>query len=149
MGLVENWGGKTMGLPHVKWLGESAGLGKPKSIFIADDSEAVRTAVRAALQLKTKFVICGEAGDGSEAVTKAKELSPDLIILDVRMPGLNGFEVAGILRYTFPKIHIVLMSLFDDHLTHSLPSVIRIDGMLSKSDGLTKLIESVENLLND
>lgn len=138
-----------MGLPQVISRDGCACLGKPKSILIADDSEVVRAAIRGALRLRTNFVICGEAGDGTEAVTKAKELSPDLIILDVRMPGLNGLEVAGILRYTFPKIRIVLLSLFNDHLTNSLPSVIRIDGMLSKSDGLTKLVENVENLLND
>ena len=80
-----------------------SGLNKPKTILIADDSEIVRTIIRQALERDTDFEICGEAVDGTEAMSKAKELSPDLIILDVRMPGLNGLEVAGILRHALPE----------------------------------------------
>jgi DNA-binding LytR/AlgR family response regulator len=74
----------------------NSALNKRKTILIADDSAMVRTIIRQAIERDTDFVVCAEVADGTEAVTKAKELSPDLVILDVRMPGLNGMEVAGI-----------------------------------------------------
>jgi two-component system, NarL family, nitrate/nitrite response regulator NarL len=67
-----------------------------------------RTIIRQALERDTDFEVCAEQADGTEAVSKAKELSPDLIILDVKMPGLNGIEIAGILRRALPRIRIVL-----------------------------------------
>lgn len=78
-------------------------LDKRKTILIADDSEMVRTKIRQALERDTDFEVCAEAADGADAVAKAKELSPDLAILDVRMPGLSGIEVAGILRHALPR----------------------------------------------
>ena len=85
--------------------------GHPKTILIADDNERVRKILRRALERDTNFEICGEATDGLEAVSKAKELSPDLILLDVRMPRLTGLEVAGILRNTEPKARIMMVTM--------------------------------------
>lgn len=118
-----------------------------KSILIADDSQKARTTIRSALERKTRFQICGEAMDGVEAVSKAKELAPDLIILDVRMPRLNGIEAAGILRYALPKIRIVLWTMYAEDISENLKSVFQIDAVLSKSRGLTELVASVEELL--
>ena len=122
-------------------------LSKPRTILIADDNERVRTVIRQALERETSFKVCAEATDGTDAVSKAKELEPDLVILDVRMPGLNGVEVAGILRYALPRVRIVFVTMYADDITESLTSVFHIDAVLSKASGLTKLIENVENLL--
>jgi DNA-binding NarL/FixJ family response regulator len=93
---------------------------KLSTILIADDSEMVRAKIRQALESATDFEVCGEAANGTQAVSKAKELSPDLIILDVRMPEMNGIEVAGILRYALPRIRIVLVTLYPEDLPRSL-----------------------------
>jgi|HubBroStandDraft_1064217.scaffolds.fasta_scaffold151990_1 CheY-like chemotaxis protein len=122
---------------------------KRKNVLIADDSELVRTMIRQALERDTDFAVCGEAADGTDAVSKAKELSPDLIILDVRMPGLNGIEVAGILRYALPKIRIVLVTMYAEDLEKNLTSLFRIDAVLDKADGLTEMTEYVSGLLDD
>ncbi|HWO34175.1 MAG TPA: response regulator transcription factor [Candidatus Acidoferrum sp.] len=123
-------------------------LTKRKNILIADDSEMVRTKIRQALVRDTPFEVCGEAVDGTDAVSKAKELSPDLIILDVRMPGLNGIEVAGILRYALPEIRIVLVTVYAEDLEKNFTSLFRIDAVLDKADGLTELTAYVRSLLN-
>jgi DNA-binding NarL/FixJ family response regulator len=122
---------------------------EPSTILIADDSEMVRTIIREALERETDFQVCGEAADGTEAVSKSKELSPDLIILDVRMPGLNGIEVAGILRYTLPWIRIILVTMYAEDLPQSLLPLFRIDGVVAKANGLVDLTALVTNLLSD
>lgn len=124
-------------------------LNKSKTILIADDSELVRTMIRQALERDTDFAICGDAADGTDAVSKARELSPDLIILDVRMPGLNGIEVAGILRYALPKIRIVLVTTYPQDIERNLTSLYRIDAVLAKAGGLTELTADVRSLMAD
>ena len=121
----------------------------PKTILIADDNERVRKILRRALERDTKFEICGEATDGLEAVAKAKELTPDLILLDVRMPRLTGLEVAGILRNTEPKSRIMMVTMYAEELNEKLTTLFRIDAVFSKSEGITKLIERVESLLTN
>ncbi len=124
-----------------------SGLNKPRTILIADDSEMVRAKIRQALERETDFEICGEATDGVEAVAKAKELTPDLILLDVKMPRLTGLEVAGILRNTQPRIRIMMVTMYAEELNRKLTSFFGVDAVFSKSEGVTKLIERVENLL--
>lgn len=126
-----------------------SGQNKPKTILIADDSAMVRTAIRQALERDTDFVVCGEASDGTEAVSKARELAPDLIILDVRMPGLNGMEVAGILRYAVPKLRIVLLTMYAEDLSEYFTLLFRIDAVLAKANGLADLTAHVTALLTD
>jgi DNA-binding NarL/FixJ family response regulator len=124
-----------------------SGLNKPRTILIADDSEMVRAKIRQALERETDFEICGEATDGVEAVAKAKELTPDLILLDVKMPRLTGLEVAGILRHTQPRIRIMMVTMYAEELNKKLASLFGVDAVFSKSEGVIKLIELVENLL--
>jgi DNA-binding NarL/FixJ family response regulator len=124
-----------------------SGLKKPRTILIADDSEMVRAKIRQALERETDFEICGEATDGVEALAKAKELTPDLILLDVKMPRLNGLEVSGILRRAQPRIRIMMVTMYTEELNEKLTSLFGIDAVFSKSEGVSKLIERVENLL--
>ena len=122
-------------------------MNKPKTILIADDSEMARTIIRRALERETDFEVCGEAVDGTDAVSKAKELSPDLILLDVRMPGLNGIEVAGILRGALPQIRIVLVTMFAEDVDKGFASFFRIDAVVSKVGGLANLTTVLADIL--
>ena len=126
--------------PQARW-------GTPRTILIADDSDQVRRVIRESIERKTRFSVCGEAVHGTDAVSKAKELAPDLVILDVRMPQLNGIEVASILRKSVPKTRIVLISGYEEPAAKQLISALHVDAVLSKSDGIAKLIERVESLL--
>jgi DNA-binding NarL/FixJ family response regulator len=120
-----------------------------KTILIADDNELVRTMIRRTLVRDTDFTVCGEAVDGTDAVSKAKELSPDLIILDVRMPGLYRIEVAGILRYALPKLKIVLLTMYAEAIEKNLTSLFRVDAVLTKTGGLTELTAHVRKVMAD
>ena len=67
-------------------------------ILIVDDSELVRRGVKALISAEKSWEVCGEAGDGREGIQKARELQPDLVLLDLSMPDMNGLEVARYLR---------------------------------------------------
>ena len=115
-------------------------------ILIADDSAMVRRGVISLLSSETNWEICGEAADGSEALLKARTLVPDVILLDVSMPGLNGLEVARRLRKEVPHAKIVVMSQHDP--VHLLPGVMAAggDACLDKSRLATDLVDSIRNL---
>jgi DNA-binding NarL/FixJ family response regulator len=83
------------------------------NILIVDDSPDVRSIVQIFLERDANFTVCGEAGSGLEAIKKAQELKPDLVLLDLRMPGgMNGIETAMALRSVLPKAQIVLFSAY-------------------------------------
>jgi DNA-binding NarL/FixJ family response regulator len=93
------------------------------------------------------FDVCGEAIDGVDAIEKAKELKPDLIILDLAMPRMNGAEAAGVLKRTMPDIPIILFTMYEEVMSKSLASAIGVDVVLSKSDGLGQIMPHVQHLL--
>src|SRR5580700_9674646 len=109
----------------------------------------MRAIIRQAIEQGTDFQVCAEAVDGIDAVSKAKDLSPDLILLDLRMPGLNGIEVAGIVRHALPKTRIVLVTMYAEDLQKHFLSLFRIDAVLAKADGLADLTACVTRLLAD
>jgi DNA-binding NarL/FixJ family response regulator len=82
-------------------------------ILLADDNEWVRRGVKSILAPLTQCEICGEAKDGEEAIRIAAQVHPDLILLDVSMPGLNGLEAARLLREKVPSAKILIMSQHD------------------------------------
>lgn len=118
-----------------------------KRILIADDGEEVRQVVRAVLEARTNYEICGEATNGAEAVAKALELKPDLILLDVAMPMLNGVEVASVLAGSMPNLPIVLYTMYNELLGLSLATAVGAKAVISKADGISKLVECVQSLL--
>jgi DNA-binding NarL/FixJ family response regulator len=89
----------------------------------------------------------GEATDGAEAIQKAMELKPDLILLDVSMPKLNGIEAASVLRKTMPHVHIILFTMFDDVVGSRLTTASGVDLVVPKAEGLTGLVKSVQHLM--
>jgi DNA-binding NarL/FixJ family response regulator len=120
----------------------------PKRIFIVDDSSTIRQIIRAFFEKQPGFEICGEAVDGLDAIDKAEELKPDLIALDLAMPNLNGIETASILKRRMPKTPIMLFTMYDELASQSLISSVGVTAVLSKPDGIRKLVESARNLLS-
>jgi len=119
----------------------------PGRVLLIDDGDAVRDVIRIFLE-KRGFQVCGEAADGVEAIEKAKALKPDLIILDLAMPRMNGMEAASVLSSIMPSVPIVLLTMYGDFMGASLAAASGIKAVVSKTDGLDKLVDRVQSLLS-
>ena len=115
-------------------------------ILIVDDNERIRRGVSDILASRKNWNVCGEARDGMEAIRKARELLPDLILLDISMPGLNGLEAARLLRQEIAHTKILLMSQYDP--IPLLPGAIQAgaNGCVDKSRLGTDLVSSIERI---
>ncbi len=99
------------------------------------------------VESRTPFNVCGEAVHGLDAIEKAKQLQPDLILLDLSMPIMTGAEAAVILKRTVPRMKIILFSMHMDDVSTSLGKAIGVDLTLSKSDNISKLADHLHALL--
>ena len=82
-------------------------------ILIVDDNDRVRHGVTGLLTSEEGWEVCGEASDGAEAIQRARDLRPDLLVVDIRMPGLGGLEAARLLSRELPETTILIMSQYD------------------------------------
>jgi DNA-binding NarL/FixJ family response regulator len=117
-------------------------------ILIADDQEAIRKRVRTILVSKSDFEVCAEAADGREAVEKARELKPDLIILDITMPILNGLEAARMIRQVSPDTPIVILSVHKSRQLVKEAQEIGVQGYVTKEEASQTLIKAADAVLN-
>ncbi len=79
-------------------------------VLIVDDHELVRRGVRSLLAARPDFEVCGEAVDGRDGVDKARQLKPDVVVMDIGMPNLNGFDATRLIRNAFPEISVLILS---------------------------------------
>jgi DNA-binding NarL/FixJ family response regulator len=119
-----------------------------KRVLIADDDRKVRAAMRACLAGGTDVEVCGEAVNGLEAVEKARTLKPDLIVLDLAMPEMNGAEAASVLKKRMPKVPIILFTMYGENIGRYLTAAAGVDVVVSKPDGVAGLAESVNAVLS-
>ena len=119
---------------------------KTVRILIADDHDVVRQGVRTVVEAVDGWVVCGEASNGREAVALAVALRPDIVVLDLVMPELNGLEVTRrILRLVKTSVLILTMHDTDQVLADVLSSGAR--GYVLKSDSKRALVKAIENVL--
>jgi DNA-binding NarL/FixJ family response regulator len=116
-----------------------------KRILIVDDQAALLKALRTSLE-HHGFTVCGEAENGIDAIGRAVATRPDLVILDVAMPGLNGIEVASILQGLLPNVPVILHTIYGDRLGKSLKNLVGIKAVVAKSEGISRLIDRVRSL---
>src|ERR1700736_1299151 len=117
-----------------------------RRILVIDDGDSVRDIIRIFLE-REGFEVCGEAADGVEAIEQAKKLKPDLIVLDLAMPRMNGIEAASVLNHTMPDVPIVLLTLYQNLLGTALASAVGVKAIIDKTDGMEKLVNCVRSLL--
>ena len=118
----------------------------PVRILVADDHQVVRTGLRALLESKTGWQVCAEASNGREAVEKAGELKPDVAVLDIGMPLLNGVEATRQIRKLSPQTEILILTMHDsDQLVQEVLAV-GAHGYILKDDADRNLIAAVDAL---
>src|ERR1700756_286068 len=115
-------------------------------ILIADDHDLMRRGVKTLLQSHAGWEICGEANTGREAVAKSEELKPDIVILDISMPDLNGVEAARRIRKASPNTEVLILSVhYSDQLIREIVDA-GVRGYIVKSDSDRDLVTAVETL---
>jgi DNA-binding NarL/FixJ family response regulator len=117
-------------------------------ILVADDHDLMRRGVKALLQSHAGWEVCGEAHTGREAVAKAEELKPDVVILDISMPDLNGVDAAKRIRKGSPDTEVLILSVhYSDQLIRDILEA-GVRGYIVKSDSDRDLVIAVETLAN-
>jgi two-component system vancomycin resistance associated response regulator VraR len=126
---------------------EPASRRRTKNILLVDDSESVRVATRLVIESCTNFRVCGEASHGVEAINKAQSLNPDVVIMDLAMPEMNGVEAANLLKKRIPEVQIVLFTLYADKVNAPLSEAFGVTTVVSKNDGFEPLVHCLNGLL--
>jgi NarL family two-component system response regulator LiaR len=129
------------------WTDNCYGISLMAGILIVDDNSSIRCLLRGFVETQTPFTVCGEAENGAEAIQRAKELAPNLILLDLSMPVMGGAEAAPVIKKMMPGTKIVLFSMHVGNGLRCLAATIGVDLALSKSDGVTQLGDHLQTLL--
>jgi DNA-binding NarL/FixJ family response regulator len=115
-------------------------------ILIVDDHELIRRNIRALIDSRDDWSVCGEAKDGLEGVAQARTLRPDLVIMDVSMPKMNGIDATRIIRKDARESRILIISQNDPAVVCQQTADADADGFLAKCDIPDRLIEAVERM---
>ena len=126
--------------------GPSGNIVKRLRILIADDHDLMRRGVKMLLESQVGWEVCGEAKTGHEAVNKVEQLRPDILVLDISMPDLNGLEAARRIRKASPSTEILILSIhYSDQLIREIVDA-GVRGYIVKSDSDRDLIIAMEAL---
>ena len=118
-----------------------------KTVLIVDDNAYIRQALCDLFKREADFEVCGEAENGKEAIAKARELHPDLIVLDLSMPVMNGLDAARELKRLMPTVPLLMYSAFGDRLVEQQARLVGISELVSKSQPAAILVSKARSLL--
>lgn len=112
-------------------------------ILLVDDHDSLRKSVRWLLETRSEFEICGEAENGAKGVEKTAELKPDVVVMNISMPVMNGFEAARRIKEISPASRIVLLSSHKDQQLLREAKEVGAVCYVSKSDANCELVDAV------
>src|SRR3984893_9001547 len=118
-----------------------------KTILIVDDNAYIRLSICELFKHESDFEVCGEAENGKEAITKALELNPDLIVLDLSMPVMNGLDAARELKRLMATVPLIMYSAFGDGFVEQQARLVGITELVSKSQPAAILVSKARSLL--
>src|ERR1700675_3766708 len=115
-------------------------------ILLVDDNEAVRRGLRSFLAPRTDWLLCGEAVDGFEAVEKARILRPDVVLMDISMPRMNGLDATRIIRRELPETKVVIVSQNEPAIVSRQAQEVDAAACISKSNVFQDLLPALDAL---
>jgi two-component system, chemotaxis family, chemotaxis protein CheY len=118
-----------------------------KTVLIVDDNVYIRQMLCDLFKPEADFEVCGEAENGKEAIARAQESHPDLIVLDLSMPVMNGLDAARELKRLMPTVPLILYSAFGDGFVEQRARLVGISELVSKSQPATMLVSKARSLL--
>jgi DNA-binding NarL/FixJ family response regulator len=118
-------------------------------VLIADDIASIRKSVRSILEEDPRLEVCGEAENGAQAIKQAEQLKPDVVILNITMPVLNGYEAAREIRAKMPEAAIVILSSHADRCFIAQAKQAGANAYVTKSQAADKLLSAVEAAIID
>jgi len=118
-------------------------------VLLVDDNPIVRGLVRRTIEKRSKFTICGEAGDGMEAIEQAKALRPEVVVLDFSMPGMTGIEAAPLIRDVLHNACVILFTLYGNDVLRNEARRVGIDAVVSKADLGDELMKATKRVFGE
>ena len=115
-------------------------------VLVADDLQEIRTLVRTNLEFDGRFDVVGEAANGLEAVTLVHELNPDVVILDLAMPEMDGLAAISKIRQSSPGTKILVLSAFADDHNSGLVKDLGANGFIAKDRPMEEIVDAVASV---
>jgi DNA-binding NarL/FixJ family response regulator len=117
------------------------------TILIADDNLFIRQGLCELFEQEADFYVCGDAENGKDAVEKAKQLHPDLILLDLSMPLMNGLDATRVLKRLMPEVPVIIYSAYSDSFTEREARSAGVSALISKSEHISVLLSKARSLV--
>jgi two-component system, NarL family, nitrate/nitrite response regulator NarL len=126
---------------------ERSESGMALRVLVVDDHESVRRGVCAILGSREDIELCGEASDGTEAVAKVRSLKPDLIVMDISMPVMDGISASREIRKVSPNTAIIVLSMHDSSQLMETARQLGLRGYVTKGQAASSLLQAVDSVV--
>jgi two-component system, chemotaxis family, chemotaxis protein CheY len=118
-----------------------------KAVLVVDDNAVIRHALCEVFTSEIDFTVCGEAENGREAIEKAQTLQPDLVVMDLSMPIMNGIDTARALKRLMPTVPLIMFTVYGDVLSEEDARSAGVSAVISKSEPASVLLGKARALL--